>query len=211
MVSTEFATWLAIIVPTLLPFITESKVGVVSYNPQRVMRQLGYDQSAIQISGEMGCSSSTTAEAQFIGQGKTHVSKFKKTFWPDRVRVGVRSPGGAIYWRILMEKFCAFVENRTPESLEIPKIPTIYHNDPFLRARERLGLHVDLKKSSAQRKSRSPPTSTVVITARVEVERAQEIAREEAEAPVRNQMSGEGEGQGFGALQSEEEGLTKIG
>lgn len=46
-VSTEFATWLAIIAPTLLPFITESKVGVVSYNPQRVMRQLEYDQSAI--------------------------------------------------------------------------------------------------------------------------------------------------------------------
>lgn len=82
----------------LLPFVTESKVGVVSYNPQRVMRQLGYDQSAIQLSGEMGCSSSATTEAQFIGQGKTRtISKFKRTFWPDRVRVGVRSPGGAIY------------------------------------------------------------------------------------------------------------------
>lgn len=34
-ISTELATWLAIIVPTLLPFITESKTGVVSYNPPR--------------------------------------------------------------------------------------------------------------------------------------------------------------------------------
>lgn len=43
MISTELAAWLAIIAPMLLPFITESKTGVVSYNPQRVMRQLGYD------------------------------------------------------------------------------------------------------------------------------------------------------------------------
>lgn len=175
--SSELAAWLAIIATTLLPFMTESKTGVVSYNPQMVMRQLGYEQSAIQISGEMGCSSSATKESQFIGQGKAHIaSKFKKTFWPNRVRVGVRSPGDSIYWKILTEMFCAFVENRTPELLEIPKIPTIYHNDPFLRTRKRLGLHVDLKKFSARKKSRSPPTSTEVMTARVEAKRAQEVA-----------------------------------
>lgn len=90
----------------------------MSYNPQRVIRQLGYDQSAIRITGEMGCSGSMTAEAQFIGQGRTHkVSKFKKIFWPDKIRVGVRSPKGSIYRRNLMEKFCAFMENRTPEPL----------------------------------------------------------------------------------------------
>lgn len=74
------------------------------------MRQLEYDQSAIQLTGKMDCSDSATAESQFVGQGKAHiVSKFEKIFWPDRLRVGVRSPGGSIYWRILMEKFCAFV------------------------------------------------------------------------------------------------------
>lgn len=102
-ITTEFAAWFAILALTLLPFITESKTGVVSYKPQRVMRQLRYDQFAIQISGEMGCSSSITAESQFIGQGRTHiVSKFKKIFWPDRTRVGVKFPGGSIYWRTLM-------------------------------------------------------------------------------------------------------------
>lgn len=159
--------------PHAPPFMTESKTGIVSYNPQRVMRQLGYDQSAIKIRGEMAYSSSATAESQFIGQGRTHiVSKFKKTFWPDRVRVGVRSPRGSIYWKILMKKFCAFVENRTPEPWEIPKIPTIYHNDPFLRTRKRLGLHVELKKSLTRKKSGSPLTSTEVVAAMVEVKRA---------------------------------------
>lgn len=84
-----------------------------------------------------------------------------------------------------MEKFSAFVENRTPEPLEIPKVPIIYHNDPFLRVRKRLGPHVDLKKSSTRKKSGSAPTSTEVTTTRVEAERAQEVAQEEAEAPVR--------------------------
>lgn len=72
-----FTEWLAIIAPSLLSFIKESKIGVVSYNPQRVMRQLGYDQFAIQPSKEMGCSDSATTESQFVGQGKAHiVSKF---------------------------------------------------------------------------------------------------------------------------------------
>lgn len=42
-VSVELLMWLAIINPTLPPFITESKAWTTSYNPQRVMRQLGYD------------------------------------------------------------------------------------------------------------------------------------------------------------------------
>lgn len=49
-----------------LTFVTESKAGTMSYNPKRVMRQLGYDQSTIQISGEMGCSDSMTIESQFV-------------------------------------------------------------------------------------------------------------------------------------------------
>lgn len=68
-ISTELTVSLAIIAPTLLPFITKSKTGVVSYNPQRVMRQLGYDQSAIQITGERGYSSLMTTESQFTAMG----------------------------------------------------------------------------------------------------------------------------------------------
>lgn len=69
-VSAELVTWMAIITPTLLPFVTESKAGAVSYNPQRVIRQLGYDQSAIQVSRETGCSNSSLVESQFVGDGK---------------------------------------------------------------------------------------------------------------------------------------------
>lgn len=49
-VSAELVAWMPKITPILLPF-TESKIGAVSYNPQRVMRQSGYDQSAIRVSG----------------------------------------------------------------------------------------------------------------------------------------------------------------
>lgn len=37
-------TWLAIISPTQFHFKIETVEGVISYNPQWVMRQLGYDQ-----------------------------------------------------------------------------------------------------------------------------------------------------------------------
>lgn len=62
----------------------------------------------------------------------------------------------------------------------------IYHNDPFLRARKRLALHVDLKKSfNTGGKPGSPPTSTEVIATREAAEGVQEEAEEEGEAPVR--------------------------
>lgn len=75
---------------------------------------------------------------------------------------------------------------QNPRATRNPKIPTIYRNDLFLREKKRLGLHVNLKKSSAVgRKPGSPPTSTEVIAAREASERVQEEPEEEGEAPVR--------------------------
>lgn len=99
----------------------------------------------------------------------------------------MRSLGGSIYWRILMEKFCAFVENRTPEPLEILKIPTIYRNDPLLWARKRLGLHVDLKKSFVVgRKPWSPTTLTKVIIAREAAKGGKRKLRRKRKLPREN-------------------------
>lgn len=99
------------ITPTLLPSICESKAWIVSYNPQRVMRQLGHDQFAIQVSGETGCSNSSLVESQFVGEGKALIiSKFKTIFWPSGARVGVRTLGGFVYWRTLLYQFYVFVE-----------------------------------------------------------------------------------------------------
>lgn len=66
----DLLMWLPIIFPTLLPSIIESKTGTVSYNPQRVMRQLGYDQSAIRITGEMGYSESMTVERNLLAKAR---------------------------------------------------------------------------------------------------------------------------------------------
>lgn len=79
-VSTKLTTWLAIIAPTLLPFITESKMGVVSYNPQLSIRQLGYDQSAIQLTGEMVFSDLATTQSQFVGGGRHTSCSSSKEF-----------------------------------------------------------------------------------------------------------------------------------
>lgn len=43
--------------------------GVTNYDPQLVMRQLDYDQLAVQVTGEMGCSNLLTIEVLFIREG----------------------------------------------------------------------------------------------------------------------------------------------
>lgn len=80
-----------------------------------------------------------------------------------------------------MERFCAFVENKTLEPLEIPKISTIYCNDPLLRAKKRLGSHAELSKRAlgAEGRSGSPSTSTEVIAKAETAEKAQEEVVEE--------------------------------
>lgn len=83
-----------------LPFIIESKMRIISYNPQPMIRQLGYDQSANQITWEMGCLDTLTAKSQFVGKGGEHIlAKFHSIYWPDETTVGVRSPVGSINWR----------------------------------------------------------------------------------------------------------------
>lgn len=49
-------TWLAIISPALIPLITETAKGVISYNIQHVMRQLSYDQLTVMVTDEIGYS-----------------------------------------------------------------------------------------------------------------------------------------------------------
>lgn len=55
-------TWFTEISPTLIPFIIETVGGVISYNPQWAIRQLGDDQWRVIIKGEMTYSNLFTTE-----------------------------------------------------------------------------------------------------------------------------------------------------
>lgn len=75
-------------------------MGTISYNSQLVMTQFGYNKSVIQLTGAMGCLNALTVKEKFVGEGIEHVlANFQSVFWPDKTRVGVRSPGGSIYWK----------------------------------------------------------------------------------------------------------------
>lgn len=104
------------------------------------MRELGYDHSAIQIMGEMGCSNSETAKSQFVNHDKEHiVSKVHGAF-------EVKISEGPIYWRKLLTNFCAFIEGQREEILEIPKVPLISTKDPFFHVKKNhLGLVAQLE------------------------------------------------------------------
>lgn len=46
------------------------------------------------VPGEMGCSDLLIVEAQFVREGKKQiVSNYDSIFWPDKARIGVRTPG----------------------------------------------------------------------------------------------------------------------
>lgn len=92
--------YLAIAAPDLLPSKSESKKAVVSYNPQRVLRQLGYDKWTMMISWEMGNSSMLNVETRFIRDRSDQIlANLKEMFLPSQARAGVRSPSGAMYWK----------------------------------------------------------------------------------------------------------------
>lgn len=61
---------MAILAPNLLPLKTELDKDVATYNPERVMRQLGYDQGAIRISTDTGTLDAFVGEARFIRVGR---------------------------------------------------------------------------------------------------------------------------------------------
>lgn len=68
--------------PALLLTKSECKESVASYNPQKVMRQLGYGQPARMSNGDTGYSSALKAEDLFIRQGKDQIlASVEKYFW----------------------------------------------------------------------------------------------------------------------------------
>lgn len=73
---------------------------------------------------------------------KNIASHFHKVFWPDGAKVGVMTLGGSIYWRKLLTNFYTFVEDKCEKAIEIPRVPLVYHKNPFLHAKKYLGLVV---------------------------------------------------------------------
>lgn len=75
--------WLAIIFLFLLPFKSKVLEGTISYNPQSVIRQLGYVEGEIMVTREMGSSNLQTVKASFVGDGKEKILiNFETIFWP---------------------------------------------------------------------------------------------------------------------------------
>lgn len=61
--------------------------------------------------------SRSTTESQFVGDGREHiVSTFQFVYWPDKARVGVRSPGCSIYWKENLSTKGNFVLDQNEET-----------------------------------------------------------------------------------------------
>lgn len=66
-------TQLAIMAPSLLHNKMESMESIRDYNPQRVLRQLGYEQGTIGISGDATCSSALNTKNMSVGEGRHQI------------------------------------------------------------------------------------------------------------------------------------------
>lgn len=76
-VPVKVLTWLEII-----SLHHRAQGGTISYKPQRVMRQIGFDQLSIKVTREMECSNILTVEAQFVREGREHiVTKFQSIYF----------------------------------------------------------------------------------------------------------------------------------
>lgn len=55
-----------------------------------------------------------------MGKGKKQIMlKYESDFWLDKARMGVRSPGGSIYWKKNLGKLCAFQLSKDEHMLEV--------------------------------------------------------------------------------------------
>lgn len=70
------------------------------------------------------------SEAKFINEEHDIIlSSFVTFFWPRRGRVGVRSPGGALYWRHMAE-MDGFVSNKDASSSAVAISVPMWKRDP---------------------------------------------------------------------------------
>lgn len=74
----------AIVTLGLLPFKLDTGEGVAVYSPQRVLRQMNYDQGVVSITGDSRSRSGRVADARFIGRGpETILEGHKRLLWPS--------------------------------------------------------------------------------------------------------------------------------
>lgn len=71
--------------------------------------------------------------------------------WPSIGRVGVRSPGGVLFWAKCIERLHHFAFNTDGTKVEVVLWPTIYIRDPFLRPKRKKGPTMDPKEGQKER------------------------------------------------------------
>lgn len=82
-----------------------------------------------------------TTESWFVGDGKEHIFvKFQPVYWPDEAKVGVRSPGGSIYWRKNLSTMSDFTKDQSEESLETSEAGPVWNKAPFFQVKRDVGV-----------------------------------------------------------------------
>lgn len=77
---------LSVIAPTLIPSKLENDRSMVSYSPQQILQQFGFDQEEVWVI-EDGCVSVWEAESLFIGDDRDNIlARYTSIYWPSQGR-----------------------------------------------------------------------------------------------------------------------------
>lgn len=68
------------------------------------------------------------------------VGKFHAMYWPDRERVGVRSPRGSIYCRKNFSLMSTFIEDQNEKIPDFAVVGLIWNKESFLRIERNVGV-----------------------------------------------------------------------
>lgn len=122
--------WLAMIAPAQLPFKSEIIDNTISYNPQRVLRQLGYDQKANMVTGEMGNSNILTAKSRFAGDVKEkNFNQFQENIMSKQSNDGSEVPRWFVVLENCLSKILAFVTSKDEDNVKVPPKLSISKKD----------------------------------------------------------------------------------
>lgn len=84
------------------------------------------------------------------GKVKSILAKFKSIFGPVKIRVGVSSPRGSIYWKKNLSTMCEFILNQDEKTLDIVKTGPFWTKDPFLASREAWGAYCPITAAEVE-------------------------------------------------------------
>ena len=105
--------------PSFIPYPRSDRFDLTQYNPQRVMRQFGFDQDVPYINTTI-CALGEAMRPPVHGTAlEFWANKVERVLVPSRHREGYATPSMKLYWKKVMSTFKGYVKSREVDEVVI--------------------------------------------------------------------------------------------